>query len=161
MSVPGTAANVSTWCFDAIPTVPGTGPHIPNAREADTPAPTRPPRSGREGELLTFNRGNERGLESAARNQQLGTSAGECGEKPLDLFGDLVLHVDAEINEIRVHQVDRQATAGIGEGLDRGGDELDPMQQPQSVTPTEALRTPFDLAPLSLTFNLQRSTPVA
>jgi len=38
MSVPGTAADVSTSYYDAISTVPGTGPRVRNALEDGTPA---------------------------------------------------------------------------------------------------------------------------
>jgi hypothetical protein len=37
MSVPGTAADVSISCSDAISTVPGTGPRFRGAREDGTP----------------------------------------------------------------------------------------------------------------------------
>ena len=49
MSVPGTAADVSISCSDAISTVPGTGPRVRGACEDGTPA-HRPPRQA--GDLI-------------------------------------------------------------------------------------------------------------
>ena len=58
MSVPGTAADVSISCSDAISTVPGTGPRVRGAREDGTPAYRALSRTGRAGgnyQLLTLN----------------------------------------------------------------------------------------------------------
>jgi len=46
MSVPGTAADVSTSCYDSISTVPGTGPDLWKD-PLDFSAPISPPRSPR------------------------------------------------------------------------------------------------------------------
>ena len=55
MSVPGTAADVSTSYYDSISTVPGTGPRGRNAPEGGTPVwRAHSPRLGGRG-LSTFN----------------------------------------------------------------------------------------------------------
>jgi len=58
MSVPGTAADVSTSYYDSISTVPGTGPRVRDVHKDGTPAHRAYYRSGwvgRNVQRLTFN----------------------------------------------------------------------------------------------------------